>query len=213
MATISKWSGVTVAVQSALAAAKTITAITKASPAVATSTAHGYANGEEIVLDILGMHQLDDRVIRVANQAANTFELEGVDSTLYDTFTSGTAQLITFGTSINIIRGLTASGGEPEFIDTTTIHDTVRTQIPGALAPGSFALEMFWDPADTGFIALKAAADASDLRAIKFTWPNGRKLYFTGYVAASGLPTGTAQDLVTTSATFTIRGRTTAYST
>lgn len=212
MPTISKWSGVAVSVESASAATKTISVITKANPAVATSTAHGYSNGDEVALDILGMNQLDDRVVRVANVTANTFELEGVDSTLYDTFSSGTASKITFGTSLSIVRSLTASGGDPEFIDITTIHDTVRSQTTGALSPGSFSLELFWDPGDTGFLALKSAADAQSLKAMKFAWPNGRKLYFRGYVAASGLPTGTAQDLVTTAAAFTIQGRTTQYS-
>ena len=38
------WTNVQVAMQTVLAPAKTITAITKANPAVATSTAHGYTN-------------------------------------------------------------------------------------------------------------------------------------------------------------------------
>ena len=72
----SVWSNVQVAVQSALAAADTISAITKANPAVVTATAHGLANGDWVSLDVLGMHQLDKSVCRVANVTANTFELE-----------------------------------------------------------------------------------------------------------------------------------------
>jgi len=45
MANVTKWSSVGVAVQSALGANKTITAITLADPAVVTSNAHGLANG------------------------------------------------------------------------------------------------------------------------------------------------------------------------
>ena len=100
MPTPTVWKNVAVAMQSALAAAKTITAITKANPGVATSTAHGYSNGEIVFLTISGMYQLNDKPVRVANVTANTFELEGVDTTLFETFSSGTAELVTLGTSI-----------------------------------------------------------------------------------------------------------------
>jgi hypothetical protein len=55
-------------------------------------------------------------VFRIANVngAGNTFELEGVDSTNYDTFTSGTFQVITFGNNFGTIREVSASGGEAE---------------------------------------------------------------------------------------------------
>ena len=45
---VKTWTNVQVAMQSALGASKTITAITKANPAVATSTAHGLANGDYV---------------------------------------------------------------------------------------------------------------------------------------------------------------------
>jgi hypothetical protein len=50
---VSVWSNVGIAIQSALAAAKTITAITKANPGVASSTTHGYSNGDYVLLTIV----------------------------------------------------------------------------------------------------------------------------------------------------------------
>lgn len=97
---VSLWSKVAVAIQSALGSALTISAITKANPGVATSAAHGLSNGDVVLISAQGMHQVDQRVFRVANVAANTFELEGEDTTNYDTFTSGDAKLITFGTTL-----------------------------------------------------------------------------------------------------------------
>jgi len=81
MPTTSLWSGVAVAMQSALSAPDTITAISKANPGVVSSTSHGMANGAFAVLDVLGMGQVDDRVFRVANQAANTRERGGENTT------------------------------------------------------------------------------------------------------------------------------------
>lgn len=60
-----------------LNAPKAITATTNATPVVVTSNAHGYANGDEVLIASTGIPALDGRYwyIRVIN--ANTFELLG----------------------------------------------------------------------------------------------------------------------------------------
>jgi len=76
-------------------AAKTITAITKASPGVLTSNGHGFANGDEIfIYDVGGMVELNGRNYRVANTATNTFTLtdlfgNAINTSAFTTFTSG----------------------------------------------------------------------------------------------------------------------------
>jgi hypothetical protein len=70
--------------------AKTITAITKANPAVVTSTSHGFSNGDHVwIADVVGMTRLNGRRFVVASTATNTFALTGEDSTSYDTYSSG----------------------------------------------------------------------------------------------------------------------------
>ena len=78
------------------ATAKTITGITVANPAVVTSAAHGFVNGDEVHLaGIAGMTELNGRRFIVANKAANTFELKGENSTTYTAYASdGTATLV-----------------------------------------------------------------------------------------------------------------------
>ena len=212
MANISKWSNVGVTVQSALATADTITGITKANPGVVTSAAHGLSNGNYVVLSVTGMHQLDGRVVRVANVATNTFELEGVDTSSFDTFSAGTAEAITFGTTLTTATNLSASGGDFDFLDITTIHDSIKKQVPGLANPSTFAFESIWDAADTGLIALKAASDSQARRCVKCVFANGQIIVFSGYVAASMLPTGSAQEVVKTSVTLTVFGYMTVYS-
>jgi len=191
------WSNVAMAMQSALGSSKTITAITKANPAVCTSTSHGLANGDVVILAVQGMYELDTRTVRVANVAANTFELEGVDSTSYTTFSSGTAQAITFGTSFSTVTDLSVSGGDFEQIDITTIHDNVKKTIPGMASAIEVSGNMNWDPADAGQIALKSASDSKVLRGFRITFSDGSKWYFTGYPGYAGTPTGSAQQKVT----------------
>lgn len=209
MATIRKWSNVQMSMQSALAAADTITGITKASPAVVTSAAHGMSNGDFVFLSVLGMHQLNDRVFRIANVAANTFELEGVDSTSFDTFSSGTAQLITWGTSITTCKSISSNDPGADMLDATTVHDNAKVEVPGLQGAMTYSMEHLWDPADAGQVALKAAADAQAKRAFKLTFGSGGAItVFAGYVSFSGQPGGKAQDIVTTGGTITGRAPT-----
>jgi len=213
MATPIVWKNVAVAIQSGIATAKAISGITKANPGVVTSDAHGYSNGDYVYLsDILGMHQLKDKVVRVANQSTNTYELEGVDTTGFDTFTSGGAQKLTFGTSITTALTVNGSGGEFDFVDTTTIHQNTKTQIPGLPSAISYQFDHIWDAADAGLLAMKAASDIQAKRAFKFQFGVGGKiLTFAGFVGCSMLPGGQAQQLVTTSSVITMDGTPTYY--
>lgn len=211
MATVTKWSNVAVAMQSALATSVTITAISKASPGVATAT-NTLANGDYVLLSIQGMYQLDGKVVRVTAVSGSSFTLEGVDTTTFDTFSSGTAQKITFGTSITSATSMNASGGDFDFIDTTTIHVNNKTQIPGLGNPVNYSFDNLWDAADAGQIAMKDASDAQAIRAFKFTFGTGGKIMvFAGYVGFSGAPTGQAQDKVVTPASITQFGTPTYY--
>lgn len=72
-----------------------ITGITKADPAVVTSTAHGLSNGDRVkLIDVGGMTEVENRSFLVANKTANTFEItdlqgNNIDSSAYTTYTSG----------------------------------------------------------------------------------------------------------------------------
>jgi hypothetical protein len=213
MTNVVKWSGVQVAIQSALAAADTISGITKANPGVVTATAHGLNNGDYVKLLVQGMFQVDSRVFRVANKTTDTFELEGENTTSYDTFSSGTAEAITFGTTMTTAVGLQASGGDFDFIDVTTIHDNVKKQVPGTASAGVYTFDNLWDPADTALAALKAASDNQAQRCVKFRFAGGQIVTFNSYVGCTLLPTGNAQDKVTTPLTATMFGRPTVYAT
>lgn len=194
---VKTWTNVQVAMQSALGSAKAITAITKANPAVATSTAHGFANGDWLVISAQGMWQVDTMTVRAANVTANTFELEGVDSTAFDTFSSGSAAAITFGHTFSTMGDFNVQGGDFEMIDVTTIHDIVKKTQPGNANPIECSGNFNWDPADAGQIAMKSASQARVLRAMRIQFSDGSKWVFTGYPGYAGVPTGQAGGKVT----------------
>lgn len=67
-----------------------ISNITKANPAVVTTATHGYTTGDEVELtNITSMTELNGRVFKIDVLTTTTFELRGIDSTNYTTFTSG----------------------------------------------------------------------------------------------------------------------------
>lgn len=76
----------------------TITAITKANPAVVSYTGTDPSNGQKVLFAAIGgMVELNNREGTIANvnAGANTFEISGVNSTNYTTYTSGgTASVI-----------------------------------------------------------------------------------------------------------------------
>ncbi len=205
------WSGVGVSVQSVLATAVAITGISKASPGVVSHSGTDPADGDFVLLTVQGMTQVNSRVYRVANQGSGTFELEGEDTTAYDTFSSGTFQVITFGTSLSTITDVSPSGGEAEFQDTTTIHDKQRKQVPTVTSALEFAMTSQFDPADTALAALKAASDNISQRCVKFTFSSGAVVVFNGYVSFPFVPTGTAQGLVESPLSFSADGQIVAY--
>ncbi len=205
------WSGVAVDVESAIATAIAITGITKADPAVVSHAGTDPTDGDLVLVLAKGMNRVNARVFRVDNAAAGTFELEGEDSTDFDTFTSGTFQVLTMGTSLSTITQVSPSGGEPEYADTTTIHDLQRTQIPTVTSPIEFALTSAFDPSDTALQALNKASNAQSQLAVKFTFKTGATMLFYGYVSFPFVPAGQAQGLVESPLSFSVRAAPTVY--
>lgn len=206
------WSNVGVDVQTALGTAVTITGISKANPGVVTHGGTDPSNGDYVLLTVVGMHQVDSRIFRVANAGVGTFELEGEDSTSYDTFTSGTFEVITYGASMSTAQNINVSGGEPEFSDVTTIHDNVRKRVPTITSPMSLSFDCIYDATDAAQVEMQAAHKALSPRAIQLRFSNGTRMLFSGYVSASGVPTGQAQGVVQTRVSVESQGLPTVYS-
>lgn len=199
-----KNAGLTMYMQSTIAAAKTITAATNADPGVFTSATHGFNDGEVVLLEVQGMKEVNNRLFKIVNKAADTFQLEdldgatGIDTTNYGVFVSGTAKKITFGTPITGCQEFNMSGGEPKFVDTSDVHNLDDTEeVVGATASRA-NLTMKWNPADAGQQAMLAAYKALAARGFKVVWPDGAYAMWYGAVGYAGNPGG-GRGAVTTS--------------
>lgn len=196
------WSNVGVDVQTSLDAALPLSNITKASPGVV-SWASGTdpAPGSYVLMNVQGMFQVNNRVLRLANVngAGNSADLEGEDTSLYDSISSGSnMSVINFGASMQNGQNIQVSGGDPEFTDITTIHENMRRRAPTVVSPLSLAFDTFFDLADPAFVELNKAYKTKTMRAIRLRFSNGYKMLFLGYASAAGVPTGQAQGVVQT---------------
>lgn len=193
---------------------KTISAITKANPAVASSTAHGFANGDWVWLTTVeGMTELHNRLVRVASVAADTFEIEGVDSTGFGTFTAGSCKEVTLFITAAEAADIQSSGGDARTVDTSVLLDDedqeefvsnapVRYNITNQLALSSTAQALATSLSDTNaqapfkitfknlnIITLAATINAPEAltinrgQVVTTPWSLAKKSRFTKYAS------------------------------
>jgi len=204
--------GLKLFMESAIGAALTITGITKAAPGVITSTAHGLANGDIVLLLIQGMVELNGRLFKVVSTAANTFSIAGIDgvtgldTTLFNTFSSGSAQKVTLGTSITGVQDFQFGGGEIKVTDSTTVNDVVDTQIVVGASAQSADMTMQWDPASVAQQAMITAFATRANKSFKVLWPDGAYAMWYGTVGYTGAPGGGKQAVTTSPAKITMLG-------
>jgi hypothetical protein len=210
-------SGLKLYMQSALAAAKIITAATKAAPGVFTSTAHGYSNGTVVLMEVQGMMELHGRLFKVVNVTTDTFQLAdvngttGLDTTNYGTFTSGTAKAVTLGTTIDGVADFAPAGGDIKTVPTTTVSDTQDTEAVIGATAMSYNLTMQWDPSNVAQQAMIAAFQTRANKGFKVLWPDGAFILFYGTVGYTGAPGGSSQGVTTSPAKIAMLGALTAY--
>jgi hypothetical protein len=203
------WSNVQVKIGASHGTALTISGITKANPAVVTYTGTDPANGDYMILpDTAGMVELKNRVFRIAgvDATANTFQLEGEDSSSYTTFISGTAVPVATFDSMTTVQDINASGGDPTFADVTTIHDQIQRRVPTVFSPSSYTFGCIFDPADAAMKRLVSITKQRVPEAVIFVFSDGAQFAFYAYAAASGAPTGSAQQVVKTNVSLESQG-------
>lgn len=206
--------GVILSLATGYANSKTITAITNANPAVASSAAHGLANGALVELKS-GWQKLNERIVRVADATAGTFTLEGMNTLSPIQFPAGTGggsiREITAFTQITQVLESTTSGGEMQFATFSFLENDFESQIPTQASAQSLEINIADDPTLPGYKALQAAAELREVRALRVAFPNGSVLLYNGYVSFNETPTMTKGEVMGVRATFSLLSRPVRY--
>lgn len=155
--------GSTFYVASTIAAAKTVSSVTNATEAVATSTAHGYSNGD-IVIMFSGWGRLNKRAFRIKSVTADTFVLEGCDTSSTTFFPAGsgvgTVQKISTWTQVTTVMNPKTNGGDPKKVTYKFIESDVEYSINDGFAATDYEIELDADSiGGAGYTALKSLTD------------------------------------------------------
>ena len=206
------WANVDVDIETTRAAATPITSITKANPGLISYTGTDPVNNDVLVMSIAGMTELHTRAFAAKNvvAASNTMDV-GEDTTGYHTFTSGSFQIATMGVSMINVQDVSASGGEPEFADITTIHDQIRRRVPTVVSPFSIQFGCIFEPGDPAMVELGKASRSLTTRVVRIVFADGSFMVGNAYCSAAGVPTGSAQDVVKTNVNLEFQGLPTVY--
>ncbi len=150
-------------VASTIAATKATTIVTNASEAVVTSTAHGYSNGD-YVLVISGWGRLNKRAFRIKSIATDTFVLEGADTSNTTFFPAGqgvgTVAKVSAWTQLTTVMNPNTSGGDPKKVTYKFIESDVEYSINDGFTATDYTIELDADAiGGTGYTALKTLTD------------------------------------------------------
>ena len=155
--------GSTFFVASTIAAAKTVSSVTNATEAVVTSTAHGYSNGD-IVIMFSGWGRLNKRAFRIKSVTTDTFVLEGCDPSSTTFFPAGsgigTVQKISTWTQVTTVMNPKTNGGDPKKVTYKFIESDVEYSINDGFAATDYEIELDADSiGGAGYTALKSLTD------------------------------------------------------
>lgn len=202
--------GVVLSLATTYGVAKAVSAVSNASPAVATTAAaHGITNGSFVEVTS-GWSKLNNQIVRAAAASASTLSYEGVDTASTALYAVGggigSIREITAFTQISQILTLTSNGGDMQFANYSFLESDQENQLPTQSSAQSLVLEIADDATLPGYIALRAASRTRAITALKMVMPSGAVLLYNGYVSLNETPTMTKGAVMSVKATFSLQG-------
>jgi hypothetical protein len=174
-----------------LAAAKTITAVTNASPAVATSVAHGYVDLDPVVF-FSGWQDASDTIWEVDQLTVDTFSLTGLNATNTSVYASGsgggTAQKVSSWVEIPQILTASTSGGGTKYGTIDPLGSRQATKQPIGFDAIGVDIKIGYDSGNATIQAMQAITRVFGKVALKLVLPGGGRVYGYGNLACSEFP-------------------------
>lgn len=170
-----KGRGVRVEIAATYSAAKVVTAVTLANPGVATSAAYAMANDTVGYWSgVAGMAQLEGQATRVKNQATNTFELQGLNTTNYSAFAAGNFTPVATWATLSEATSYSIGGGAAEKLDVTRLIDITKQEEQGLLPVSNVSMNVIaQDTPSAAMLLLESAVQTHGAVVVRITLPNG----------------------------------------
>lgn len=191
-----------------LANAVNITAITNANPGVASAVAHGYADGDYLVMQA-PWAQLDGMLVRVSGETTDAFDLEGFDTTDTTAFpaSSNTAksQKVSAWLEIPKITQPSMSGGDQQYAQFQYLAERIQRQIPTVKNAKSLTMQVTDEGGTSAiFTALVAADKSLTPQPIRVVLADGSEIVYMMYVGFDKQPSLTQGQIMTNALALTM---------
>lgn len=212
---ISLPNGALVAIANGYGSALTVSGITNANPAVATSTGHGLVDGD-IIEVTSGWSRLTEKVVKVDQLTADTFSLVGIDTSLTSIYPSGgsagSVRKVSGWTQLAQILDSSSSGGEQQFLEYQLLEGDAQKRIPTFKSAAGLTFSVADDPDLPGFILASAANDDRLPRAVRIVLPSGATIYYNAYISLNKTPTLTVNQIMAVEVTLSLLAEPVRYS-
>lgn len=194
--------------------AKPITSISNAKPAVASAVAHGLTDGTILVVSS-NWSRLNDAVFRVANPMADTFELEGSDTSNVKRYPAGggagSVRAVSAFTQVSQVLEMSTSGGEQQYANYGFLEDDDEKQLPTTRSAQSLSISIADDPSLAGYQIMDTAAESREPYVVKMTFPNGAIWLCYCHVSFNKTPTLQKNNVMACSGSFSFISRPVRY--
>lgn len=170
-----KGRGIRVEIAATFGAAKVVTAVTKANPGVATSTAHALAaNTVGYFNNVSGMVQLEKQACRVKNPVTNAFDLQGLNTSQYSDFISGDFIPVLTWQTLAEATSYRFGGGSAEKLNATRLIDIVTQEELGNLPADALNIGLLAQDTPSAAMALfENAVQTQGICIVRITLGNG----------------------------------------
>lgn len=202
-------------VATVLATAKTISTISNAVEAVVSSAAHGYQNGD-IVLVFSGWGRLNFRAFRVKGVSADSFVLEGANTTNTELFTpgsgGGSVQKVTTWVDLDKTLNHSTSGGDAKTVNVKFIESDVEVALNDGFNAVQRTFDMDADMIGTpAYAALKLLSETNANTVVRRRTKSGAISLIPATVSFNEEETLTEGQIVTVKGTFNAQNVSTRY--
>lgn len=192
----------------------TVTGISNANPAVASATAHGFVEGD-IVVVTSGWVKLTGRAFKVGTVTTDTFVLTGVNTLNTQAYpagvSAGTAKSVDTWVNIPQITEVASSGGEQQFYQFGFLEEDEDRQIPTTKSPSTLTLTVADDPSQPYVPVVEAADELKEERVQRLNLVNGDIILYNSIASITNTPSLTRNQIMVRTITLAQQGRVTRY--
>lgn len=174
------------------ATAKTVASFTNANPGVATSTTHGFVDGDELLL-VTNWEDATDSVYRADSLTADTLSLTGLDTSNTRFFPVGsgagsTLQKVSSWVEIPQVLTIDTSGGDARLATISPLARRTPINVALGTNPVSVKLMIGHDPSNATFLQMLSISKALTKVAIKLVLADGATTYGYGNMMTQSFP-------------------------